>query len=232
MSQVNDPLDSADNPEIPATEYYGQAFVDSYYCVLVKGTGKVTFDPAAHTVDQRRTAITFQVQPLAEHNLSRPLSREYIAEFGAWPKITLPSIKALGVTVRQLGHAWCKVAVVPDGRTYEKNGETKESTTFKVLAVYPDEATCRAAYNGVTVTPQTAQAAPAAAPTNGNGNNAERTVAAKFIPTFVKSCDGDLERLGKVLAANPLVSKYFTATSPEVVQAVTDYEFAKLGKAA
>lgn len=224
MSHYDDPMDSADDPEVQASEYYGQARLDAFYGILVKGVGKIPFDDSRHTIKDKHTIIKFDVIPLAEHNFSRPLSRDYIAEFGEWPKITLPSIKALGISVRQLNDAWVKIAVVPDGRTYEKNGETKQSSTFKLLAVYPDENACRAAYNGVTVTPQ-------AAPPNANGN-AERTVALKFIPTFVKSCDGDPDRLGKMLAANSLVAKYFSITSPEVIQAMTAFEAERLSRAA
>ena len=147
MAQYIDPLDSADNPQTEAPEYYGQATVDAWDCVLQKGYGKVPFDPQQHRINDRRTAIKIAIIPLPEQEVTRDVYREYLAEFGPWPKITLPSIKALGLTTRQLNNAWVRATFVSEGRTYTNSaGETKESTTFKFLAVYPDEAACRAAY--------------------------------------------------------------------------------------
>ena len=175
MAQYIDPLDSADNPQTEAPEYYGQATVDAWDCVLQKGYGKVPFDPQQHRINDRRTAIKIAIIPLPEQEVTRDVYREYLAEFGPWPKITLPSIKALGLTTRQLNNAWVRATFVSEGRTYTNSaGETKESTTFKFLAVYPDEAACRAAYYVANAGPDDPPFTPDGQAT-GNGHTAPLT---------------------------------------------------------
>lgn len=250
MTTYNDPLDSAENPEVPLPEYFGQATVDAWFCVLQKGMGKVPFDPQQHRLDDRRTAIKFGIIPLPEQNVTRDVYREYIAEFGAWPKITLPSIKAVGLTLKGLNNAWIHLALVSEGRTYtDKNGETKDSLTFKVLAVYPDETACRAAYLNQTVSsgqepanPPFVASAPTTAPTNGtngnghngNGNGAnpkERETALRFVEVLVKETKGDEALLGPRIAQMPVLAKYFTIQSPEVRSLVDQYHFEQMSKA-
>lgn len=220
---TTDPFDAADDPEVGTPEIYGQAQVDAWYCVLVKGRGKVPFDASLFNIDQRRTAIKVSILPLAEQNITREVYREYIAEFGSWPKITLPSLKALGLTTRTLNDAWVRIALVPEGRTYvsSKTGETRESTTIKVLEVYADEDACRAAYlkRNVDAEAQDEPAqAPAAAPA-GNGTDKARETAQKFMEAIAKAEGGDPAKVAERIAKMPLVSKYFTGDSPEVIEA-------------
>ena len=167
--------------------------------------------------------------------------REYLAEFGPWTKITLPSLKALGLTTRTLNNAWIKATVVPEGRTYvSTSGETKESTTLQFLAVYPDEAACRAAYYVANAEPipTTNGTAPADEIDFGQGptpaprtvaqpvqpvNDPGRKTALNFLKAIVKGAGGDVDAVEAKIAQMPLISKYFSITSPEVVEAITDY---------
>lgn len=226
----DDPFDAADDPEVGTPEFWGQAQVDAYYCILEKGRGKVPFDAAQHGLDQRRTAIKFGILPLPEQNVTRDVYRDYVAEFGAWPKITLPSLKAAGLSTRTLNGAWVRVALVPEGRTYtSKTGETKESLTFLVMEVYPDEGACRAAYlahkaakPADDVPFDAPTTTPAATPTNGsdgNGADKARETAQKFMEAIVKQEAGDPARVAEKLAKMPLVNRYFAIDSPEVISA-------------
>lgn len=242
--QDQDPLDAAENPEVQLPEYFGQAQIDGWYCVLQKGSGKVPFDPQQHRLDDRRTAIKLGILPLPEQNVTRDVFRDYIAEFGAWPRITLPSIKAVGLTVKSLQNAWIRLALVPEGRTYvNRDGETRDSLTLKVLAVYPDEAACRAAYLSQSVTsgtepsdppftPAAPGPTPAAPASNGNGNQRERETALRFVEVLIRENNGDETALAQRIAGMPVLAKYFTVQSPEVRQALDQYHFDQLAKAA
>ncbi len=246
MTTYDDPLESAENPEVQLPRYYGQAVVDAYFCVLEKGVGKKPFDPEQHTLDKRLTAIKLGIIPLPEQNVTKDIFREYIAEFGAWPKITLPSLKALGLTVKSLNNAWVCLELASEGRTYtSKEGEVRESLTFKVTAHYPDQAACRAAYLNQSVTSGQEPAAPwngqtpAPTPTNGNGHNGngnganpkERETAFKFVETLIAQTGGDEKALAARIAGMPMIAKYWTVDAAEVRAALDNYHFAQLSKA-
>ncbi len=235
----NDPFDVADNPPPPPPPvFYGQVQMDVWFCKLVKGQGKVPFNPNTDRIEERRTAVKVMLLPLPEQNVTFDVSREYVAEFGPWPKITLPSIKNLGLSARELDGRWVKLEQVPEGRTYvNQNGETKESTTFKFLAVYPDEAACRTAYlqdsisgpepapaTNQAVTPVTPPAAPVQPP-NNNSSNKERETALKFLELAVKQANGDPVVAAEKIQAWPLVVKYFPPDSPETLKVISDFAF-------
>lgn len=226
----NDPWATADDPQFNTSyDYFGQVKVDSYFCILVKGTGKVPFDAQAHAIDQRRTAIDIQIFPLAEMNISFDVSRNMIAESREWAGIVLPSIKALNLSLRDLNNKWVHVVTEKTGQTYTgKDGNTKDKTTFKFLAVFPDEASCRAAYQAAA----NGTPAPApATPVNGNGNGAskERETAAKFLPVIVtNACAGQTDltvirnSVAAAIANMPMVSKHFTVDSTEVMTLIME----------
>lgn len=221
MNHQIDPFDSAANPETSQPEYYGQALTDAFYCVLQRGVGKLPFDPAQHRVEDRKTAVKISIIPIPEQN-ARDVTREYIAEFGAWVKITLPSIKAIGLEPRTLNNAWVHAALVPEGRTYtDKAGETKESLTLKFLAAYPDEAACRAAY----LAARNGSAAETPTQPASNGDDKERTTALEFVKALIKQTNGDEAALATRIAALPPVAKHFNVQSPDVRALLDAYAF-------
>lgn len=226
--QINDdPFAAAGDPQVQLPEYYGQALADAFFCVLQKGVGKMPFDATQHKVEDRRTAVKISIIPLAEQN-GRDVTREYIAEFGAWPRITLPSLKAVGLTPLTLNNAWVRVALVPEGRTYtDKNGETKESLTLKFLAAYPSEDACRAAYLAAGPEP-VAQAQPAAASAPVNGDK-ERMTVLEFVKALIKQTAGDEAALAVRIANLPPVAKHFSIQSPEVRALLDAYQLERLG---
>lgn len=227
MTTYNDPFDAAENPEINLPEYYGQAQLDMYFCILQKGVGKVPFDETKHNPTDRRTAIKLGIIPLAEQNITRDVYKDYIAESNAWSRITLPSIRAVGLKVRELHNAWVRMSYVKDGATYtNRNGETADSLALKVLAVYPDKAACLAAYQNQTVTS-------GQEPANGHTSNArDKETALEFIKTMIKTMHGDEVLLAETIANTPMLAKYFTIQSPEVRAALHVWEFEKLNKQA
>lgn len=238
-SPYSDPLDTLDNPEVRSPEYFGKMHLHTWFCVLEKGVGKREFDPARDAIDARRTAVKLMLVPLTEHNSRYDIMRELIVESKEWAALVLPSIKALGITARELDQKWVKLTFQPTGRTYTKTDDTganvtKDATTFKLLAVYPDEDACRAAYlaeHGTNGTTSAAAPAPAqTAPTNGNGSplSAEKATALKFVKALVGQVAGDEAALAAKMASMPLIAKHFNASSPEVIELIGEYQFGKL----
>ncbi len=219
MTIYDDPFDAADNAQLQPMMNFGQCTVDTYFCILQKGVGKVPFDPAQHGADQRRTAITIEITPLTGMNLSFTTKREMIAESREWAGIVLPSLKALGLHPRELNGAWVKYLLEPTGRKYVNlSGEEKVATTFKFLEVYPDEAACERAWHSMSGNGHVDDAvhvtnAPAAPP-NGDG---ERLAAQAFLKPLWEQSGHDWEKFAAVFNSNPILMKHFAIYSPEVV---------------
>jgi hypothetical protein len=231
-----DPFDSASDPQIASYDLFGKVEISAWACALVKGQGKAPFDPAAH--DRRFTAIDVFIQPLPEIDVKYPKSLEdhWIAEFAEWAKITLPSIKVLGIdNVRELNDKWVRVARVPNGKQYEKKdaqgnktGQMADETTFKFMALFVDEVACRTAYLAAGGQP------------SGNGHNNPTPVAPTSENTematayaFLKVIVGNAARgkatyaeakdaVGLALAQYPTVAKFYTADSMETGQLITE----------
>jgi hypothetical protein len=230
-TQINDPFAMAEDPqEIKySNEYFGQVGLDVWFCVLEKGVGKVPFSEQEHSIDKRLTAITMGIIPVPASGLAFSVDRDYIAEFREWNAITLPSIKKLGVSIRELDGKFAHVKLTETGETYTNSqGETKEKTAFEFLAIYDTLEACEAAYTakrGSGAQPTASQSAPRAtvAAMAGNGNK-DRDAALKFLEVAVKStCKGmtDLEQAREAVAAQiakmPLINKHFTVDSPETM---------------
>lgn len=244
--QVVDPWQAALEATEPPQIMFGEILLDLFFCALVKGEGRVLFDPTKHAPGQRRTCVKVGVYPLQETGLTFAVEREFIAEIAndGWLKVTLPSLRDLAVTdLKAVNGKYAQVELVKYG-SYQKDGETKEKTAPKVLVLYPDQATCLAAYdetvrdravaNGTPIDELNEQlfgATPTAAKSNGstNGtNDQERNTALAFLPAIIRTCrhDGnenkgiDITKLEQQIKSNSLLSKHFTIDSTEVTEAV------------
>jgi hypothetical protein len=234
----DDPFDSASNPVLPTYDLFGKVEISAWYCALVKGQGKVAYDPSAH--DKRFTAIDIYIQPLPEIDVKYPKSLEDhpIAESKEWAGITFASLKALGVNnIREANGRFARVARVANGKQYEKKdaqgnktGQFADETTFKFVAFFATEDACRAAY-----------VAAGGAPSNGaNGHNnptpvapdasdAERATALAFLKVIVSNSVRGLtdwtiakDAVAKALAQYPTVAKFYTAESVETGQLMSE----------
>jgi hypothetical protein len=234
-TQEFDPFESASNPVQRSFDLWGKVDLSAWACALVKGTGKVPYD--SNNPDHKRfTAIDIFVQPLIELDVKYPKSLEdhQIAEFPEWAKITLPSIKALGIdNVREVNGKWARIARVPNGKKYEKKdkatgngtGEYADETTFKFIALFDTEDACRADYlaNG-------------GKPLDGNGKNApqpigedtEKNTAQVFLRVIVENAvrgtadwASAKEAVAKALPQHTAIAKYFTVDSVETLQLIT-----------
>lgn len=223
-----DPWSNAMNPQTQdVREIWGQVTVDVWFAMLVKGFGKLPYDEK--TLDpegkpyRRYTAVDMLIEPLPESGMQYKSQRQMLAEFGEWVDIVLPSLKALGIgDLQKLHGKFARVELVPTGETYIKKdtGETKALTAFNFKGVYDTRESCLAAYNS---------AAPAGAPTPapaGTNGNPERETAKKFLRPYVANAmaqaSGNVakarELLAPMLATQPLLSKYFTIDSDEIIE--------------
>jgi len=230
-----DPFASASDPTVQTYDLFGQIEINAWAGALVKGQGRIPFDPT-NPNHKRLTMIDVFVQPLAEIDVkySKTLECHWVAEFPEWAKITLPSIKALGIdNVREINGKWARVARVPNGKQYEKKdaqgnptGEMRDETTFKFVAFYTDEDACRAAY----------VAAGGQVGANGNGNSApvtaedtEKQTALAFLRVIVQNAargkkPNEANRaVLTALAQYPTVSKYFNIDSTETQNLIAEF---------
>lgn len=228
-TQVFDAFDDATNAELPAQEYWGQVNIDAWNCALVKGAGKLPYDPSQH--DKKFTAVDISMTPLAEMNLQWAPERNLIAQFGAWVKITWRSAQALGIGhARDLNLKYARAKLSPTGRTWEKDGEKKEETTFEFLAFFDTEEECRADYFATTgksaddVAPTqqpVAQPAPAAVSPRDNALK----FAKKIIENaYAKSPDDVMSFITEQFAKFPLVGNHISVDDAEVQEMIMNEE--------
>lgn len=232
-----DPLEAADTATLAPREYYGQVLLDTWFAALVKGVGKVPYDPTQHK--SRVTAIKIDVIPLPETGITNPISREMIAESKEWVNYTLASLKALGIKTAELRDRWVKMTFVQTGESYTNAaGEKKEKTAMKFLAVYASEDACRAAWavetgGSVASPPPATEQADQPAP-NGNGHaNVDPAVRTKLLP-FVqalvkKACaehPGDLVAVNDAvsvgIASHSTLKNFFTPTDQDVLDLISE----------
>ena len=234
----DDPYAVAQETAERPPEFYGELNVECWFCALVKGQGKVPFDPAIH--DRRSTAIDISVLPLAEHNMARPLERSTLDWARDWARITWPSLKALGITsLRDVSKGkWCKFTWQGTGEKYRtrdqdgNEGEERERSTFKFLALYDTEDQCRAAYYADTGKQQPddeevsdipgfePKAQPAQAPANGNGK--ARETAIQFIKVYAKMKHFDVEATRQACATQTAITNVVDINSPEFVEIIAE----------
>lgn len=225
MSTQLDPFDAATEAGNRPDAFFGRMEVDAQFVVLKKGQSKRAWVEGDDT-DGKCTEITFRLNPLDVTNMTRMVERNMIAEYSEWSKIVWPSLRDLGVkNVREVNGKWVHVELVKNGRTWtNRDGDKTEGTTFKFIALHDSEADCVAAWeaafdNNGGSQPRVAGTAPGSnsAPTSTpQPNDAEKAVAAQFLPAIVNANKGDLVALEQALASMSPLNKYFTIDSPEV----------------
>lgn len=219
----DDPMDVAGTVSLRPKTYFGQIHFDGFFCVLQKGVGKVLFDPQQHRLESRRTAITCEITPLASSGLQYVIKREMIAESPVWAKVVLPSIKALSLTPKEVNDRFVRVEMAPTGRKWSTDeGEQREETMPKLVAVFADEAECQRAsaeffgnYGGHDDAAET-PAEPPAPPADPT-----RAALAAFLKPLWEQSGHEEPRFLEAIAANPLLAGQFNANSPEVLTVIS-----------
>lgn len=218
MTENTDPMQSAMETELRPRTYFGQVQSQAYYAALVKGTGKVPFDPAQYSADKRVTAIEISLTPLPGGPVDNPIDRELIAESNDWAKVVKPSLLALSTDLRSINGKWAQVQLIPVG-TYVKKGtgEEKTRTMFRFVALYDTEDACRAASDAFF---HQTESATAPTPAPANGNDAERAAAAKFLAPLWAASGKDIGKFAQLIANQGALSKHFTVESEEALAVI------------
>ena len=233
MSITNDPFEAATQAGEGRNTYYGRVDVSASFVTLKKGVGKQAFNEQLDDVRDRRTQVTIVVNPIDAMGLSILLQRDLIAESAEWSRYTWASLRdKCGLkNVRELNGKWAKLTLQGTGETYTtKRGETQERKAFVFEAIYQTAQEATAAYHADTggghednpagdVDMSHGAGGPVTnISANGNGNDTERETAKAFLQALVKQSGGDKSRLAASIAQIPMIAKYFTADSPEVVE--------------
>lgn len=216
-TQVLDPMESAVADAELASQYFGKLEVDAQFVILRKGERKRAWVEGEST-DGRTTEVTIRLNPLDITGMTRMVERSIISNSGEWSRVVWPSLRDLGVkSLREINGRWAHVAMVPSGREWtNKDGELVKGTTFKFVKLFDLESDAEKAWEEFAGSEaHTPAAQPQAQPA---ANDAERAVAAQFLPALVKGANGDLSALATILASMTPVNKYFTVDSPEVQQ--------------
>lgn len=231
--------DAAMNPDTSSNTndfgktYFGKVQVAVNFISLVKGVGRVPWEPNQLTPDgkptRKNTGIDIHLICKSKEGAEYTVDRNYIAEFGDWPDLLLPNLKNIGVTsLQELNGKFAQVELVENGESFvNKAGETKKKTTFKFIKTFGTEAELNAARealfggNGAQTAPTPAAQTPApAANVNPEKATAERFLKA-YVDNAMRSAGNDVIKardiLGPMIAKQALLAKYFTVDSPEVI---------------
>jgi hypothetical protein len=206
-----DPLDTAMEEQKQTKHYFGEvAIVDAVWYTLRKGQGKKLFDASIDPVKDRRTQIAIEVQPLVGQYT---IKRECFDFTDDWQKHTLPSIKKLGIVLRDLRGKFVHLTLEQSGTYTNAAGELKDRTAIVFQAVYPDRQACEdaaAAFFGrdddepSVPTPTPAPHAAVELPPLDEAN------AKSFIELIWKMSAGNVSVFESQLAANPMLAGYTT----------------------
>lgn len=227
---TDDPMTAAMNAKKEPLDrtYFGEVItVDSWFCVLQKGVGKRPWDSTRDDVKDRRIVIKLEIQPLKGQYT---ISQEALSFESTWLEHTMLSLQKLQADLHTLRGKYAAVKRVPTGENYKnKAGEIKERTALEFVAIYDTLDTCQAAADAFF--------ASRGSSTGGNSNghgveveslpepprpsdmSPEQQFALNSLPALWKASQNDKEKFAKVLAENPLISRYYPADHP-VVQAM------------
>lgn len=246
-----DPYAAAAGAEIQTRPIYGELDIEAYPAIFEKGKGKVRLDPkdvGNYERWQVRTIVDMRIFPIADTRNGRPIDRNVCANgdydtntkrtFYSWIKIVRPSLDALvGHRIGQadilaLNGKHVKAELVPDGRKYRnKDGDELDSTILRFLAIYANEAECRAAYyadsgreapdaDGSEPIPGFE---PAAAATQVKPATAiTRESARMFLAAIIKDSGSDMGQLTGKLQMMPMITEHFPLGSDELQAAISE----------
>lgn len=241
---MSDLLDQVDNAVETKPEYstWGCAWAEFFEAVWPKGSSACErFDPTIHNPADKFIRGEIVVTPITEMNAR--FSAEWKGNVTGWNNrdwaaVILPSIKALGISAREIPGRFVKITKRPNGKFYEKKkdgvktGEKAELTDFLFVKIFESEAACVADYLETKAgTPGEASvdlfpdAVPAVAQAAANVA-APDSILLKFAQAMVKQAalqfPGDLakitEHVGLQISKNPMLAGKYTMESPEIVE--------------
>lgn len=218
---TDDPFSAAMNPQERQQErtYFGiVSIVDPWFCVLQKGVGKRPFDASADDINQRSTAIKLQIEVEKRDGTTYTIDQDVMDWSKEWREFTLPSIRQLGIDLRDLKNQYVQIKREATGETYtNKSNEVKDKSAIVFIAAYPDQEAMKAAADAFYA-PRNGSPTPEAqtAPATDTTDSGERAFARQTLDAMWTFCKGDKTKFLETLHANAMVLKHFPEDSNEV----------------
>lgn len=207
-------------------------FTEARYVVLVAGQGRVPFDERVHDIKKRSVETTLQI----EHK--KPDGTTYVVKQTEldWSKqwaITRDSITALGLPhAGELKNRYVEYEWVGTGEFWTgSDGNQRERQGIRLIRTFNNREECEAAEREF-YSPRTPAAGPATAPaveayfaereakaTPAPApvvNDAQRQMAATFLPMLWQQAGQNADAFHALIAATPTLAPLFNANSPEV----------------
>lgn len=207
-------------------------FTDARYVILEKGVGRLPFDPVMHKDKKPSVEITIQIEHRKPDNTTYTVKQTELDWSPAWA-ITRESIEALGLPhAGELKNRYVEYEWVGTGRFWKgSDGENREAQAIRLIRTFNNREECEAAEREF-YTPRTPAAGPATAPAveaffNEREakavpapavpvNDAQRQMAATFLPMLWQQAGKNADAFHALIAATPTLAPLFNANSPEV----------------
>jgi hypothetical protein len=232
---VPNPWDEGMNPPEPVSTVTGKVTIDASLVMFVDNPTnnkkmKVAFEPNTLLPDgsEPRPVSQIKVAITPSDPQKYEVLREYLVTSSEWTKITLPSIKSVGITqLPQLNGKWATAQMKGTGRKWtDKNGEEKEMTAIEFLTISDTEPGSNG--KSAPAATQTPTPAPAAAQSNGNAQATALKFLAVYVNNAMRKAGGDIDKarteLTPMIASQQLLAKYFTVDSPEVLDLMASWK--------
>ena len=232
MNQNFDVWAAAGTEPTNARMYYGQIKFDLVAMVFPgeKGSGMkpVLYDPSVHQGKQPFVQITARLNPLAEMQLTRDTYSTWQNYNADWVKVTMPSIRKLGVVnadgscdIKKFDGSWMKFRFVP-GFTKNRDPEKPNYKTMEFLAVYKDKKECQKAYLAENTSSAEKKAEPQ--PTTNPATESAMKFIRSIAENAMKSGNDVDEAVDKFLAENSAVCAGLTISSQEVQALLKEFD--------
>ncbi len=218
QQQPDDIFAEADKAEPIARDlYFGLVAFELWRCILVKGQGKVVFDPQQHKADQMQIAVELSITPLTRNGLADwSLDRNMIARSTDWG-ITKNSLQALKMDLHNLNDKYAQVKLKATGRKWkDQQGNEHDATAIEFVAIYDNEEQCRAASDahyqntdGEESSNGAANAQPAAV------QGPDRATALKFVGILWSNSGRDVEKF-KIAIERQGLASVISVDDPDV----------------
>jgi len=225
---MND-LDILNQPyTAPTFEIWGQAFFSTRKVALVKGKGKVNFDPKIHK--NMVWGIDLTIIPIEEQN-ARLVERSLTINEKEWGMIQA-SILALGIQPSDVDQKFVHIKFEQTGETYTNAaGELKNKTYIKFEQVFSTEEDCKENYiteRGNQTEPSDDDGEEGSSASEQKDLPAARILLANLIRTAAKGKTtlAEVQEAAEPrMKAAPVISKYFTVDHPDfIAMAVQELE--------
>lgn len=231
-------LDELDNPtpEVKEYHFWGQPALEVFEGCWMKGAKEpVRYDPELHS--WKKTYVQIVIFPLPETGAQYNTTITLATSSDDYIKATMPSIKALGISPRELPKFFVHGVRKPSGRTYKKGDEVKEIQDNLFLELFKSQDEAAAAYlqwkAGSPASPLSdadfpamPESAPAPAVTPSTPGNDILLKFARALVTNAAKDNKDLtavtEKVRTQLEANPMMKGKYSVESAEIMEMIIE----------